>query len=64
MGRRTTALGGFIRGKTSSAISGRPDIPYFLLLDNAADELLLSAELGAYRILTPAWRIYSRAFLD
>ena len=40
------------RGKTSSAISSDPDIPCFLLLDDPANELLLSVGLGAYRILT------------
>jgi hypothetical protein len=35
-----------------SAISGHPDIPCFLLLDDPANELLLSAGLGAHRILT------------
>ena len=42
-----TAPGGFIHGKTSWAISGRPDIPCFLLLDNTADEPFLSVGLGA-----------------
>jgi hypothetical protein len=53
-GQRRTTPGGFIRGKTSSAISGDPDIPYFLLLDDPANELFLSAGLGADRILSPA----------
>jgi len=39
--------------KLSSAISGRPDIPCFLLLDDPANELLLSVGLGADCILTP-----------
>jgi hypothetical protein len=43
-----------IHGKTTSAISGHPDIPCFLLLDDPANELFLSAGLGAGRILTPA----------
>jgi hypothetical protein len=47
------APGGFIRGKTSSAISGHPDIPCFLLLDDPANELFLSVGLGADRILAP-----------
>jgi hypothetical protein len=37
-------------GKTSSAITGQPDIPCFLLLDDPADELLLSLGLGTHRI--------------
>jgi hypothetical protein len=56
-GQRRTTPGGFIRGKTSSAISGRPDIPCFLLLDDPANELLLSIGLGAHRILTFDWRL-------
>ena len=51
MGRRQTP-GGFSRGKTSSAISGHPHIPCVLLLDDLANELFLSAGLGARRILT------------
>jgi hypothetical protein len=34
-------------------ISGHPDIPYFLLLNDPANELLLPVGLGADRILTP-----------
>ncbi len=44
----------FIRGETFSAISGDPDVPYFLLLDDHANELFLSVGLGASRILTLA----------
>jgi hypothetical protein len=58
MGQRRTAPGGFIRDKTSSAISGNPDVPCFLLLDDPANELLLSIGLGADRILTPDWWIF------
>ena len=53
--RRATAPGGSIRGKNSSAISGDPDIPCFLLLNDPVNELFLSAGLGAYRILTLDW---------
>jgi hypothetical protein len=45
-------------GKTSSAISGDPDIPCFLLFDEPANELLLSVGLGAGRILTSYWWIF------
>jgi hypothetical protein len=55
MGRRQTAPGGFIRGKTSSGISGHPDIPCILLLDDPANKLLLPVGLGAHRILTPVF---------
>jgi hypothetical protein len=55
IGARTTP-GGFICGKTSSAISRHRDIPRFLLLDDPANELFLPFGLGAYRILTD-WRI-------
>jgi hypothetical protein len=55
---RPTASGGFIRGKTSAAISGHPDIPCFLLLDDPANKLLLSFGLGAHRILTVDWLIF------
>jgi hypothetical protein len=41
---------GIIHGKTSSAISGHPDIPCFLLLDDPANELLLPAGLGTGRL--------------
>ena len=41
-------------GKPASAISGHPDIPCFLLLDDPANELFLPVGLGADRILTPA----------
>jgi hypothetical protein len=34
------------------AISGRPDVRCFLLLDDPANELFLSAGLGTDRILT------------
>ena len=61
---RPTASGGFIRGKTSAAISGHPDIPCFLLLDDVGNELLLSVGLDANRILNLAWSIYSRALWD
>lgn len=54
MRQRPTTPGGFIRGKTSSAISGHPDVPCFLLLDDLANELFLSLGLGANRILTLA----------
>ncbi len=43
---------------SSSAISGDPDIPYFLLLDDPANELFLSVGLGAHRILTLDWPIF------
>ena len=35
MRHRRTAPGGFIHGKPASAISGHPDIPCFLLLDDS-----------------------------
>jgi len=41
-----------MRGNNPSAISGCPDIPGFLLIDDLANELLLSAGLGIDRILT------------
>ena len=53
----TNSTGRIIYGKPASAISGHPDIPYFLPLDDPADELFLSAGLGAYRILTLDWRL-------
>jgi hypothetical protein len=34
-----------------------PEIPCFLLLDDPANELFLSAGLGAHRVLTFDWRI-------
>ena len=46
-----------MHGKPASAISGDPDIPCFLLLDDPANELFLSAGLGVHRILTFDWRI-------
>jgi hypothetical protein len=58
MTQRRTAPGGFIRGKTSSAISGHSDVPCFLLLDDPANELFLPVGLGADRILTPDWWIF------
>jgi hypothetical protein len=39
--------------RVSSAISGHPDIPCFLLLEDPINELLLSLGLGGRRILTP-----------
>jgi len=45
---------GRIPGKPASAISGRPDIPCFLLLDDPANELLLPFGLGTNRIQTLA----------
>ena len=45
---------GFIGEKPASAISGHPDIPCFLLLDNPVNELFLPLWLEAYRILTLA----------
>ena len=36
------------------AISGHPNIPCFLLLDDRANELLLAVGLGAGRVLTQA----------
>jgi hypothetical protein len=45
--------GGSSNGKSVSAISGHRDIPCVLLLDDPANELFLSAGLGADRILTP-----------
>jgi hypothetical protein len=52
------STGRIIHGKTSSAISGHPDIPCFLLLNDAANELFVSVGLGADCILTPhGWRI-------
>jgi hypothetical protein len=50
MEQRRTAPGRIIHGKTSSAISGDPDVSYFLLLDDPANELLLPFGLGADRI--------------
>ena len=50
----TKSTGGIIHGKTTLAISCYPDIPCFLLLDDPANELLLSVGLGANRILTLA----------
>jgi hypothetical protein len=38
-------------GKPVSAMSGNPDIPCFLLLNDPANELLLPAGLGTNRIL-------------
>jgi hypothetical protein len=35
-----------IHGKTSSAISGHPDVPCFLLLDDPANELFLLLTLA------------------
>ena len=61
-GQRRTAPGGFIRGKTFSAISGDPDIPYFLLLDDPVNELLLPVGLGADRILTSYWWILNAGY--
>jgi hypothetical protein len=58
MRQRRKAPGAFIRDKTSSAISGYPDVPCFLLFDDPANELFLSAGLGADRILTVDWRIF------
>ena len=52
MGPAKNNTGRIIYGKTSSAISGHPDISRFLLLDDTGNELLLSAGLGAGRILT------------
>jgi hypothetical protein len=46
IGAARTAPGGIIRGKTFSAISGRPDIPCFLLLGDPANELLLTRWIG------------------
>jgi hypothetical protein len=44
-------------GKPVSAMSGDPDIPCFLLLNDPANELLLSVGLGAHRILVLDWRL-------
>jgi hypothetical protein len=52
IGQRRTASRGSICGKTSSAIFGHLDVPFFLLLDDPPNELLPPAGLGAYRILT------------
>ena len=54
----TNSTGRIIRGNNPSAISGCPDIPGFLLLDDLANELLLSAGLGTDRILTCDRRIF------
>ena len=48
----TNSTGRIIRGNNPSAISGCSDNPGFLLLDDLANELLLSAGLGTDRILT------------
>jgi hypothetical protein len=48
----TNSTGRIHPWQNSSAISGHPDIPCFLLLDDPANELFLSAGLGAGRILT------------
>ena len=56
-GQRRTAPGGFVRGKTFSAMSGYPHIPCVLLLDDPANELFLSAGLGADRVITLDWRL-------
>jgi hypothetical protein len=64
MGAAKNSAGRIVHGNSASAISGHPDIPCVLLLDDPANELFLSAGLGADRILNLAWQIYSRAFLD
>jgi hypothetical protein len=51
--RAATNTRRIIRGKTSSPIPGDPDIPTFLLLNDSANKLFLSAGLDAYRILRP-----------
>jgi hypothetical protein len=51
MGPGKNSIGRIIRGKPASAISGDPDIFCFLLLDDLANELFLSAGLGSDRIL-------------
>jgi hypothetical protein len=51
-GAAKNSTGRIIYGKTSSAISGHPDVPCFLLLDHSANELLLPVRLSAGRILT------------
>jgi hypothetical protein len=61
-GQRKIAPEDHRRGKTASAISGHPDLPRFLLHDDPANELLLSAGLGAYRILTPDWWIFNAGY--
>jgi hypothetical protein len=43
--------GGSSNGEPASAISGHPDIPCFLLLDDPANEIFLPAGLGTDRIL-------------
>jgi hypothetical protein len=54
-GAAKNSTGRIIRGKTSSTNPGDRDIPYFLLLDDPANELFLSAGLGAYRVLILDW---------
>ena len=52
MGAANASSGRIIHGKPASAISGHPDVPCFLLLDDTLNELFLSAGLGSDRILT------------
>ena len=59
-GQRRIASVGTSNGKPASAISGHPDIPWFLLLDDPADELFLSAGLGAGRILISIGGAFNR----
>jgi hypothetical protein len=47
----TNSTGRIHPWQNSSAISGHPDIPCFLLLDDPANKLFLSAGLGAHRIV-------------
>lgn len=51
--RRTNSTEKIIHDKTFSPISDHPDIPWFLLLDDPAHKLFLSAGLGTYRIRSP-----------
>jgi hypothetical protein len=46
-GAATNSTGGFIHGKTTSAIPGYPDVSCFLFRDDSANELFLSAGLGS-----------------
>jgi hypothetical protein len=55
----TNSTGRIIHGKPASAISGHPDIPCFLLLDDPANEQLPSIGLGAHRVLILDWRIFN-----
>ena len=61
MRQRRTTPGGFIRGKTSSAISATLTFLVFFYSTTLLTSYFYPVGLGADRILIPDWRIFSNA---